>query len=54
MFQNFYQDNISKINFLNTQVIAERFKRDQTLELQKNIDVYKCRQEQINIIEKRR
>jgi hypothetical protein len=39
---------------LYTQVIAERFRRDPTLELQKNIDVYKCRQEQINIIEKRR
>jgi hypothetical protein len=37
-----------------TQVIAERFRRDPTLELQKNIDVYKCGQEQINIIEKRR
>jgi hypothetical protein len=45
MFPKFYKDNKSKIAFLYTQVIAERFKRDPTLELQKNIDVYKSRQE---------
>jgi hypothetical protein len=54
MFPKFYEDNKSKINFLYTQVIAERFRRDPTLELQKNIDVYMCRQKQIDIIEKRR
>jgi hypothetical protein len=45
MFPKFYKDNKSKINFLYTQVLEERFRRDPTLELQKNIDVYKCRQE---------
>jgi hypothetical protein len=54
MFPKFYKINKSKINFLYKQVIAERYRRDPTLELQKNIDVYKCRQEQIDIIEKRR
>jgi hypothetical protein len=54
MFPKFYKDNKLKINFFFTQVLEERFKRDPTLEVQKNIDVYRCRQEQINIIEKRR
>jgi hypothetical protein len=54
IFPKFYKHNKSKINFIYTQVIVERFRKDPTLELQKNIDVYKCRQEQINIIEKRR
>jgi hypothetical protein len=54
MFPKFYKDNKSKINFLYTQVLEERFKRDLTLEVQKNIDVYRCRQEQINIIKERR
>jgi hypothetical protein len=34
MFSKFYKDNKSKINFLYTQVIAERFKKHQTLEVQ--------------------
>jgi hypothetical protein len=54
MFPKFYKDNKSKINFLYTQVLAERFKRDPSLEIQKNIDVYRSRQEQVDIIEKRR
>jgi hypothetical protein len=54
MFPKFYKDNKSKINFLYTQILAERFKRDTTLEVQKDIDVYRCRQEQIDIIKKRR
>jgi hypothetical protein len=37
MFPKFYKDNKSKINFLYTQVLAERFKRDLTLEVQKEI-----------------
>jgi hypothetical protein len=54
MFPKFYKDNKSKINFLYKQVTAERCRKNPTLELQKNIDVYKYRHEQINIIEKRR
>jgi hypothetical protein len=56
LFENgyFYKENKSKINFLFTQVLEERYKRDPTLEVQKDIDNYKCRQDQIDIIEKRR
>jgi hypothetical protein len=54
MFPKFYKDNKSKINFLYTQVLDERYRRDPTLELQRNIDVYRCRQEQIGTIEKKR
>jgi hypothetical protein len=43
MFPKFYKDNKSKINFLYTQVLEERFKRDPTLEVQKDIDVYRSR-----------
>jgi hypothetical protein len=54
MFPKFYRDNKSKINFLFLEVQEERYKKDPTLEIQKNINVYKCRQEDINVIEKRR
>jgi hypothetical protein len=54
MFPKFYRDNKSKINFLFIEVLEERFKKDPTLEIQKDIDVYRCRQEQIDIIEERR
>jgi hypothetical protein len=54
MFLKFYKNNKAKINFLFTQVLEERYKRDPTLEVQKDINVYKCRQDQIDIIEKRR
>jgi hypothetical protein len=54
MFPKFYKDNKSKINFLFKEVLEERYKRDPTLEIQKDINVYKCRQEQIDIIKKRR
>jgi hypothetical protein len=54
IFPIFYKDNKSKINFLYTQVLDERFKKDQALEVQKDIDVYRSREEQIGIIEKRR
>jgi hypothetical protein len=53
MFPNFYKDNKSKIIFLYTQVLDEIFKRKHTLKIQKEIDVYRSRQEQIEIIEKR-
>jgi hypothetical protein len=39
MFSKFYEDDKSKINFLYTKVVAERLKRDPTLEIQNNIDV---------------
>jgi hypothetical protein len=54
MIQKFYKDNKMKINFFYSQVLDKRFKRDPTLEVQKDIDVYRFRQEQIAIIEKRR
>jgi hypothetical protein len=54
MFTKFYKDNKSKINFLFTHVLEERFKRDPTLEVQKDIDVYRFRQEQLCITETRR
>jgi hypothetical protein len=54
MFPKFYKDNKSKINFLYTQVLDERFKKDPTLEVQKDIYVYRSKKEQIKIIEKRK
>jgi hypothetical protein len=42
MFPKFYKDNKKKINFLFTQVLEERYKKDPTLEIQKDINVYKC------------
>jgi hypothetical protein len=54
MFPKFYKNNKAKINLLFTQILEERFKKDQTLEVQKDINVYKCRQNQIDVIEKRR
>jgi hypothetical protein len=44
MFPKFHKDNKLKINFLYTQVLDERFKKDPTLEIQKDIDVYRSRQ----------
>jgi hypothetical protein len=54
MFSKFYKDSKLKINFLYAQLLDERFKRDPTLEIEKDIDIYKPRQEQIKITEKRR
>jgi hypothetical protein len=54
MFPKFCKDNKSKIKFLYTQILNERFKKDPTLEIQIDINVYKCRQDQIDIIEKGR
>jgi hypothetical protein len=53
MFPKFYRNNKFRINLLYTQVLDERFTRDLTLEIQKDIDVNTSRQEQIEIIEKR-
>jgi hypothetical protein len=54
LFPTFYKINVERINFLYQQVYAERFKRDPTLTIEKDIDIYKSRQDQIEIIEKRR
>jgi hypothetical protein len=54
LFPKFYKDNKSKINFLYTQILDERFKQDPTLEVQKDIYVYRSREEQVEIIKKRR
>jgi hypothetical protein len=53
MIQKFCKDNKIKINFLYTQVLDERFKRVPTLDIYKDFDVYRSRNEQIHIIEKR-
>jgi hypothetical protein len=53
-FPTFYEANIKRINLLCTEVLAERFKRDPTLMVEKDIDIYRTRQDQIEIIEKRR
>jgi hypothetical protein len=44
MFPTFYTANNERINLLFTQVLEERFKRDQTLMVEKDIDVYRSRQ----------
>jgi hypothetical protein len=53
-FRSFYRINSERINLLFKQVNEERFKRDPTLVIEKNTDLYKSRQNQIEIIEKRR
>jgi hypothetical protein len=53
-FPYFYKTNSERINLLYYQVYGERFKRDPTLMIEKDIDIYKSRQDQIDIIEKRR
>jgi hypothetical protein len=54
IFPSFYRGNSERINLLYFQVLQERFNRDPTLIIQKDIDIYKIRQNQIEIIEKRR
>jgi hypothetical protein len=54
MFPTFYEANTERINLLYTQILEERFKRDSTLTIQKDIDIYKSRQDQIETFEKRR
>jgi hypothetical protein len=41
MFPSFFAANAKKINLPFTQVLDERFKTDQTLKIDKNIDIYK-------------
>jgi hypothetical protein len=51
---SFYKANIERINLLYTQFLDESFKRNPTLNIQKDTGIYKSRQEEIEIIEKRR
>jgi hypothetical protein len=44
LFPTFYAANTERINLLFTQVLDERFKRDPTLTIEKDIDIYKSRQ----------
>jgi hypothetical protein len=41
MFPTFYAANSERINLLFTQVLDERFRRDPTLTIEKDINVYK-------------
>jgi hypothetical protein len=54
LFPKFYLANTEIINLLYTKVLEEGFKRDPTLTIEKNIDIYKSRQNQIETTEKRR
>jgi hypothetical protein len=51
---NVYAANTERINLLYTQVLDERLKRGPTVTIEKNIYIYKSREEQIETIEKRR
>jgi hypothetical protein len=42
-FLEFYEVNIEWINLFYTQVLEERFNRDPTLTVEKNINIYKVR-----------
>jgi hypothetical protein len=53
-FPYFYKKNAEKINLLFKRVNEERFNRDPTLIIKKDTDLYKSRQYQIELIEKRR
>jgi hypothetical protein len=54
IFRSFYRGNAERVNLLYFQVLQERFNRDRTLTVQKDIDIYKVRQNQIETIEKRK
>jgi hypothetical protein len=54
LFPSFHKANTERINLLYYQVLQVRFNRDPTLTIQKDIDIYKVRQDQIETIEKRR
>jgi hypothetical protein len=54
MFPELYEGNIKRINLLSTQVLDEIMKRDLTLAIQKDIYIFKSRQDQIETIEKRK
>jgi hypothetical protein len=43
LFPTFYEVNTKRINLLYIQVLEERFKRDPTLTIQKDIDIHKSR-----------
>jgi hypothetical protein len=53
-FPTLYSAKTEKINLLYTQVLYERFKKDPTLIIQKDIDIYKSSEDQIDTTEKRR
>jgi hypothetical protein len=53
IFRSFYRGNTERINLLYYQLLQVRFNRDPTLTIQKDIDIYKVRQDQIETIEKR-
>jgi hypothetical protein len=50
MFPKFYRENKLRINFLYTQVLDERFKRDPNLKIEKDTDIFKSKNEEIEII----
>jgi DNA-binding protein H-NS len=54
LFPSSFAVDTERINLLYTQVLEVRFNRDPILMVEKDIDVYKVRQDQIEIIEKRR
>jgi hypothetical protein len=54
IFPTFYKANIQTVNLLYTEVLDKRLKSDPTLTVQKDIDIYKSRQDQIQAIGKRR
>jgi hypothetical protein len=54
MFQTFCTANTERINLLYTQILHETFKRDPTLTVEKDIDIYSSRQNQIKTIKKKR
>jgi hypothetical protein len=54
IFRSFYKTNAERINLLYYQILQVIFNRDPTLTVQKDIDSYKVRQDQIETIEKRR
>jgi hypothetical protein len=53
-FRSFFTVNDEKINLLFQRVYAERLKKHPSLMIEKDTDIYKSRQNQIEIIEKRR
>jgi hypothetical protein len=54
MFPTFFTANLKRINLLFTQILDEKFKRYPPFTIQKDINIYKSIQEQIETIEKRK
>jgi hypothetical protein len=54
MFTTLYIANTERINLLYIRVLDERFKRDPTLTIEKNIDIFNSGQNRIETMEKRR